>query len=1061
MAEDADQATELPPEPMLSGPGPRRRLVWWALALVALSALALLAGWLNRKDIADRLIVSQLQSLGLPATYRIETIGADKQVLRDVVIGDPRRPDLTVERVEVAMESNWGVPGFGRITLERPRLYGSYSGGRLSFGSLDKVLFTGSKEPFRLPDLDLALRDGRARIGTDFGPVGVKLEGAGELRGGFSGMLAAIAPKAATKACRAENVRLYGQISVNRERPRFIGPLRLARLECREQGLLLAESAAELDARLDPRIDGGEGRLRLRGGALSLAGGMLGQSGGTVRATWRKGDLAAHYSLTASALKFPQASAASFALEGAVRAPQSLSAVEVSGTAKGNGIGLGPQLDTALAGLQRSGAGTLAEPLAARIRAALLREGRQSRFSATYILRRTGGRTDLSIPGAALTGGSGQVLATLTRLRFAADGLSGAFSTGGDGLPRIAGRLEMVSGRLTARFAMADYAAGKSRVALPQLVLVEGPGGAYGLAGQARVSGALPGGEVSNLVLPISGNWSASAGLSLWRKCTPLRFDRLMLANFSLERRAITLCPPTGGGAILRSGPKGTRIAAGAPSLDLAGRLGATPLRIRSGPIGFAVPGNLSARALDIELGPRATASRFRIANLSARIGKDVAGTFAGSDIRLATVPLDMLDAAGKWRFAAGKLAIEGASLRLEDRQVDDRFQPLVAQGASLSLENNRILAQALLREPGSGREVVRTVIRHDLATGRGDAALAVEGITFDKGLQPDTLSRLALGVIAQAQGTVRGGGRIAWTPDTLTSTGSFTTDSLDFAAAFGPVDGLSGTVNFTDLIGMVTAPDQRLRIASINPGIEVTEGELSFQMKPDLLLEVNGATWPFMGGTLTLQPTRMVMGAAETRRFTLMVEGLNAGLFVQRMEMGNMNAIGVFDGKLPLVFDERGGRIEGGVLLSRPPGGNVAYVGELTYKDLSAMGNFAFAALRSVDYRQMQIEMNGAIDGEIITRISFDGLSQGAGTSRNYLTRQVEKLPIRFNVNLRAPFVGLMTTFRSMYDPSYVMDPRLLGLIGPDGKPLRPEDRPPPRIPLSDIQPPASEPTP
>ena len=79
------------------------------------------------------------------------------------------------------------------------------------------------------------------------------------------------------------------------------------------------------------------------------------------------------------------------------------------------------------------------------------------------------------------------------------------------------------------------------------------------------------------------------------------------------------------------------------------------------------------------------------LANLSARIGSDVAGTFAGVDMRLAAVPLDVLDAAGQWRFAGGRLTLSGAGFRLEDRQVDDRFRPLVAQGAELTLANNVI----------------------------------------------------------------------------------------------------------------------------------------------------------------------------------------------------------------------------------------------------------------------------------------------------------------------------------------------------------------------------------
>ena len=66
-------------------------------------------------------------------------------------------------------------------------------------------------------------------------------------------------------------------------------------------------------------------------------------------------------------------------------------------------------------------------------------------------------------------------------------------------------------------------------------------------------------------------------------------------------------------------------------------------------------------------------------------------------------------------------------------------------------------------------------------------------------------------------------------------------------------------------------------------------------------------------------------------------------------MELANLSATGTFDGQMPLEFDANGGRITGGALVSRPPGGNISYVGELTYKDLSAMGNFAFQTLRSL----------------------------------------------------------------------------------------------------------------
>jgi Dicarboxylate transport len=170
-------------------------------------------------------------------------------------------------------------------------------------------------------------------------------------------------------------------------------------------------------------------------------------------------------------------------------------------------------------------------------------------------------------------------------------------------------------------------------------------------------------------------------------------------------------------------------------------------------------------------------------------------------------------------------------------------------------------------------------------------------------------------------------------------------------------------------------------------------------------------------------------------------------------MDMANISASGIFDGRLPMVFDQNGGRIEHGALQSRAPGGNVSYVGVLSYKDMSTMANFAFDALKSIDYRQMNIELDGDVAGEMVTRVSFDGIRQGQIAKRNFITRQIAKLPIRFNVNLRAPFFKMVNSFRSLYDPHYVLDPRGLGLVDGAGKVLRPGQT----GPDNHVQPPVS----
>lgn len=1067
MAEEYDQpvGAEAAASDTIRPPTRRGRWRGVLLALAGLLLVALSTAWFLRKDIADNVIAGKLDSLGVPARYEIVSIGPSEQVVRHLVVGDPAKPDLTVDELRVATRLYWGLPGIGRITVVRPRLYGTLRGGKFSFGSLDKALFTGKGGPFEMPDLDLAVVDGRALIESDYGRIGARLQGEGALRGGFSGELAAITPSLAVQGCRAGRTTVYGKLSTASERPRFEGPVRMEGLTCPDRALALARAGVQLTVRLDKALDGGEGRLGFRAGAGRYSDKRFDGASGATDFVYRRRSLNARYDLAAHGIATPQAHIAALSVEGRARSTDGLGRFDIEGDLGGKGIALGSTPDRALADAMQAGKGTLIAPLAARMRDALARETRDSALSVNFILRRSDEGISLVVPHGALKGSSGASLLTLSRVQalFGAGGLprvTGNFATGGRGLPQVSGRMESGGdGRLAMHVTMPEYRAGAARLELPQVSLLQAADGTLAFNGQLRLSGDLPGGSAENLVLPVDGTWAADGALSAWSRCIDVGFDRLRFANLALDRHSLPVCPASGG-AIVR-GPVGAlRIALGVPALDLSGHLGQTPIRIASGPLGFAqggaAEGTIQAKALKVDLGPAEAASHFSITNLAARVGKDVTGTFDGADFGLYAVPLDLKRTAGKWRYAGGALTVEGASFTLVDRQHAPRFNPMIARDAALRLVNNVITAQALLREPRSDREVVRADITHDLATTTGQANLAVDRIRFDDKLQADALSPLALGVVSNLQGPVHGTGRIDWTAKGVTSRGRLASEGLNFAAPFGPVKGLSGEVVFTDLLGFVTAPNQVLRIASINPGIEVTGGALSFEMAPGYLLHINGADWPFMGGRLTLDPAQMKIGIAETRHYTLRVSGLDAQTFVQHLELTNLSASGVFDGELPLIFDENGGRIENGHLVSRPPGGNVAYVGELTYKDLSAMGNFAFETLKSVNYRQMEISLGGTLAGEIITRVSFTGISQGAGAKRNFVTKQIAKLPIRFVLNIKAPFFSLFAPLRSLYDPSYVTDPRTLGLIGTNGKP-RPAQTPP----ESPIQPSVSEKTP
>ncbi len=1010
---------------------PRRRKRRWRVlgVLAGVSALGLGAAWLEREQLADKVIAGQLQDLGLPAKYEIESIGTQQQVLRNIVIGDPRNPDLTIERAVVEISPSFGLPTVSKITLLRPRLFGSYRQAKASFGSLDKLLFEGKRTNSGLPDMALELIDGRARIDNDYGVLGVKAEGSGNLQDGFSGIVAAVAPSVAGGGCTASKATLYGRVTINDARPRLVGPLRFDRIACPGQKLALGTGGIQIDVRTNAAFDSVDGKLGLSAGALAVQGQRASKLLGNGDFTLRGGDLTARYRAEGQGISAGWADASTLALDGSLRSHDRFARWESEGTLGGASLRPGRDLNAALAAAQRGAEGSLAAPLLRQIGQALLREGRGSQLTGSYVWRQTGAVTNLVVPRAVLRGGSGSDLLSLSRLQFTAGGstgphLSSNIRTGGTGLPRLEGRVERgAGGQIVTRFAMQEYRAGDARLALPRLTLVQNARGGLGFSGSAMLSGPLPGGRAERLALPILGNWSQRDGLAMWRKCTPVSFDRLSFANLTLDRRSLVLCPGAGG-AIVRQDRRGLRIAAGTARLDLSGRLGSSPLVLRSGAVGLAWPGTIAVKDADVEIGDRKEPNRFHIALLKGQLGRAMSGQFSGLEARLAAVPLDLLEGQGNWNYSGGTLSLGAAAFRVLDREEEDRFNPLIARDATLTLTDGKIDAVAELREPVTDSSVATVTIAHDLGSSTGHADLAIPGIVFSrsgKKLQPDSLSKLTQGVIANAEGTITGSGRIDWSAQGVTSTGRFSTNRFDFAAPFGPTDGVSGTVEFTDLLGLVTAPNQRLKIAAINPGVEVNDGEASFELQPGHVLVVHGAHWPFVDGTLDLLPTRMVLGAAEVRRYTLKVVGADAAKFVTRLELGNIAATGIFDGELPIVFDEKGGHVEGGLLISRPPGGSLSYVGTLSYQDLSAMGNFAFDMLKSIKYKKMTVGMDGSLEGEIVTRVSFEGISQGTNAGKGLVSRyvagQVAKLPLRFNVNIRAPFRYLMGEYQAIYD--------------------------------------------
>lgn len=1014
---------------------PRRWRSRIALGLGAAVLLGAGSAWLTRERIAGNVIDSYLQQSGVPATYDIVSIGPNAQVIENLVIGDPARPDLTVRRMVIETGVGWAGPEVRRVRVEGARLFASLRGGTFSLGALDPLVFTGSDAPPALPAIDVTLSDARALLESDYGRIGVKLEGSGRIDDGFAGTLAATAPGIGVEGCRAETATLYGKLATDNGAPRLDGPLRIGGLAC--GGASLAKANIGTLVSLNADFSAAEADLRVTGQRAAFADLTGAGLGGTAKVNWSPGRLALGHELALTGVASPQGRLARIGAEGSWRGAADGSSGQWEGTLRAAGLAPASDIAASLAAAERGLEGTLLAPLIAKARGGVTRALDGASVRAEGIIRHKGTDASLIVPEASLATRSGTRVLALSRLsaRLGAQGVSGLggnFLAGGEGLPSINGRMQQQASGWTLRMAMADYAAGANRLALPRLTVRATPGGMIAFDGLVTASGDLPGGAVNDLAVPLEGTWSSGGGLAVGARCTPLRFTKLALSGLALDGQQITLCPE-GNGPILAY-RDALSLAVRTGPLNLAGTLGENPATLAANRVVLRYPQPFAIEGLAATIGTGDSEVRMAADSLTGSFADDVAGAFTGGSARLAAVPFDLDAITGRWSFADSILRLDNAAFTLSDRPAEGeaRFVPLTAKGASLTLADNRITADALLRHPESGRGVANVSITHNLDTAAGGARLSVPGLVFDKTLQPEDLTYLAKGVIALADGTITGEGRVDWNGEAITSSGTFGSDSFDLAAAFGPVRGLAGKIVFTDLINLTTAPDQTVTIAAINPGVEVLAGRVQFELKNGTLLSLEDARFPFMGGTLQMRPLVMDFGQPEERRYVFEIIAVDAATFVSEMELTNLSATGTFDGTVPIIFDANGnGRIEGGLLLSRAGGGNVAYIGELTYEDLGAMGNYAFSALRSLDYRQMRIGLAGDLAGEIITSFDFDGVRQGAGTSQNFITRRLAKLPIQFKINVRSQnFSQLAIIARGYSDPTAWGDPFDMGLL-------------------------------
>jgi len=981
MSDDAPAPVRPPARRNRTG---RRVLIGLGVVLCVLLVLTALL-YLNRRAATRQILVGWLERQGIPAEMEVERVELDGLVAR-IRIGDPRNPDAVVERVEVdyAIGAPWSKGGLGvtpsRIRLVRPVLRASFRDGKLSVGSLDPLVerFTG-----RPPQPDsrgplVLVEQGRVRLDTEYGPVAVL--GDARIDNNKLIRLSARMPRANLKSGEIEGRALAATLSMNTVGDR-----------------VAVRFAASADQAALPGFSGAGTRLTVTGDLpypdmeRRRGDGRARVNIGLVAARLTAGDFAARDAV--ADLGFDGQTAGwlqAFSIDGAADADLRFGRLE------------GPDLTAAAATLRWSGA-----------RAMLAKDDDGFGWRIDGPVRAAAARASgagldgsgMTLTSGGLTAGgrdaafevSGPLGLSADRLNWGELSLAGARGAGDLELVSDAGlRLQLSGGLRAARgawplFGPASRADGADLAAMKQAL------GAFAV-------------DVPAFTLAAGG-----AG-------TRVTLDR-----------AATLRPANGGALTLR--PAGGPIFAAAPGQAGGGALALSATRGRGLPeMAFAIPSwRLTPDGFTADLDGRASLDF----ELARGIALDTRGrlTSAGGEVRYVAadcVPLtvdrlelgenDVVDlsgracpidrplvsiAGGRWR-ADGALAGVGASApflalhfrdaqggfaatggpaglglqtRIDQATVEDatlplRFHPLQASGSARLADEDWTGVFDLSR---NGVAVGRLDLAHDGPTGAGGLTIDAPSIVFAEGdLQPADLSPLAGDFVGSpASGSVAFEGRVDWLAEAEgSSTGRLTIPGLDFVSPAGPVKGLRGTVDFTSLAPLVTAPGQRLTADALQSVAPLTDIELTFGLdKAGVTIE--GGDLSIAGGLVRVEPFVLPLDRNQPFSGVIVLENVQLGEIISGSGFGDSVMLdAVVSGRLPFTSDPVAGiRITAGSLAAIRPGR--LSIQREALSDLDAGGggegvppntvqDLAYQAMENLSFDILSAEVNSLDEGRI-----------------------------------------------------------------------------------------------
>lgn len=372
-------------------------------------------------------------------------------------------------------------------------------------------------------------------------------------------------------------------------------------------------------------------------------------------------------------------------------------------------------------------------------------------------------------------------------------------------------------------------------------------------------------------------------------------------------------------------------------------------------------------------------------------------------------------------------------NLFVGDTQTAKRYSDLALSGTG-DLENNQIHFEGNLAHAQSGAAVAVVRLNHNLQSGVGNAVFDGNGLRFKPasarngprdGFEIGEILPPLQGIFSDVEGGLTGQANFNWAPNQpVISSAQIAATSLNFNTIIGQVENIAGTVRIDDLLALRTST-QIIRVGSFNPGIPILNGVLGFSLPGTDELKIEAASWPFADGELSIIPSIWPFNNQD-KTLTIKVDNIDIAQLLRLTNIPNLVIDGRMSGVLPVKIIENNAEIVGGILRAREGGGTIKYTGpsfagatppptgreklqrRFGMPTIPKNEALAEAALRNLQYKVLEIRVDGRITGDMTLGMTIEGFNPDLLSATQF----------RFNVNFKLPIGQIMSSIKNTADP-------------------------------------------